>query len=198
MTWIFSSMTAPSSNSPTNRPSKSSMPTPLHPLHSLPNGLIHSQLTPPPSASFKPPKLDSDKWSSQSYDFYTWLSSALNGFNLTKCADPVRLVITLQAIPANKRGSLNNITDWNVFKIKLIEEFGSIDIFGRDVNQIFDLLPRYESVQEVAKDLSPKIKTLQANLKIIQQFHKVENLHSVALTQTLVQNIMRSLPMEEA
>ena len=44
--------------------------------------------------------------------------------------------------------------------------------------------------------MSPKIKTLQANLGIIQQFHKVENLHSVALTQTLIQNIVRSLPME--
>ena len=96
----------------------------------------------------------------------------------------------------NHWGSLNNITDWNVFKIKLIEEFGSIDILGRDVNQIFDLLPRYEFVQEFAEDLSPKIKTIQANLEIIQQFHKVENLHIVALTQTLVQSIMRSLPME--
>ena len=61
---------------------------------------------------------------------------------------------------------------------------------------MFDLLPRYESVQEVAEDLSPKIKTLQANLKIIQQFHNVEDLHSVALTQPLVQNIMRSLPLD--
>ena len=61
---------------------------------------------------------------------------------------------------------------------------------------MFDLLPRYESVQEVAKDLSPKIKTLQADLKIIQQFHDMEDLHSVALTQALVQIIMRSLPLE--
>ena len=161
-------MTALSSNLPTIKPSKSSTPTPLHPPHSLPNGLIYSQPTPPPPASFKTPKLVTDKWSGLSYDFYPWLSSALNGYNLTKCADPARLFITLQAIPANKRGSLNNITDWNMFKIKLIEEFGSIDIFSRDVNQIFALLPRFESVQEVAEELSPKIKTLQANLEIIQ------------------------------
>ena len=96
----------------------------------------------------------------------------------------------------NKRGPLNDITDWTSFKSKLIDEFGSIDIFGRDVNQIFDLLPKFESVQEVAEDLSPKIKTLQANLKIIQQFHKAENLYNVAITQTLVSNIIRSLPME--
>ena len=62
--------------------------------------------------------------------------------------------------------------------------------------EILDLLPHYESVQEVAEDLSPKIKTLQANLDIIQQFQDMENLHSVALTQTQVQNVMRSLPME--
>ena len=78
----------------------------------------------------------------------------------------------------------------------MIKEFGSIDIFGRDVNQIFDLLPQYESVQEVAENLSPKIKTLQANLEIIQQFHKVENLHNVAITQALTHNINRSLPRE--
>ena len=106
------------------------------------------------------------------------------------------MALTLQAIPLSKRGPFNNITDWNTFKTKLIEEFGSIDIFGRDVNQVFNLLPRYESVQEVAEDLSHKIKTLQANLEIMQDFHDKEDLHSVALTQTLVQNIMKSLPLE--
>ena len=37
---------------------------------SLPKELIHSQPTPLPSASFKPPKLINDNWSRQSYDFY--------------------------------------------------------------------------------------------------------------------------------
>ena len=44
--------------------------------------------------------------------------------------------------------------------------------------------------------MSPKIKTLQANLEIVQQFHKVKNLHNVAITQTLTHNIIRSLPRE--
>ena len=35
-----------------------------------------------------------------------------------------------------------------------------------------------------------------ANLEIIQQFHNVEDLNNVALTPNLVQNVMRSLPME--
>ena len=73
---------------------------------------------------------------------------------------------TLQAIPLNKRGSFDNINDWPSFKTRLIEEFGNIDIFGCEVNQILDLLPCYESVQEVAEDLAPKIKTLQAKLEI--------------------------------
>ena len=105
-------------------------------------------------------------------------------------------MLTLQALPLSKKGPFNNISHWNKFKIKLIDEFGSIDTFGRDVNQIFDLLPSYESVQEVANDLSPKIKTLQANLEIMQQFHDVEDLHSVALTKSLTDHIMRSLPSE--
>ena len=37
-----------------------------------------------PSASFKPPKLVTDNWSGQSYDFYPWLSSVLNRFSLTR------------------------------------------------------------------------------------------------------------------
>ena len=106
------------------------------------------------------------------------------------------MALTLQAIPLAKRGPFNNITDWNTFKTKLIEEFGSIDIFRRDVNQTFNRLPRYESVQEVAEDLSPKIKTLQANLDIMQNFHNKEDLHRVALTHSLEQNIMKSLPLE--
>ena len=85
-----------------------------------------------------------------------------------------------------------------LFKLKtrLIEEFGSIDIFGRYLNKIFDLLPCFKSVQEIPEDLAPKIKTLQANLEIIQQFYNLEDLHSVSLTQSLIQGIMRSLPME--
>ena len=66
-------------------------------------------------------------------------------------------MLTLQAIPLIKRGPFNNISNWTDFKIKLIEEFGSIDIIGRDVNKIFDLLSRYESVQEGAEDLSHKM-----------------------------------------
>ena len=175
-----------------NSHTAASTPLPASP----PNGPIHAQPATTPSASFKPPKLVIDNWSGQTYDFYPWLSSTLNGFNLTGCEDRAKLLLTLQALPPLKRGPFIDIDNWKDFKINLIEEFGSIDIFGRDVNQMFDLLPRYESVQEVAEDLSPKIKTLQSNLKIIQQFHNVEDLHKVALTPTLVQNIMRSLPLE--
>ena len=72
-----------------------STPLPASP----PNSLIHTQTTPPPSASLKPPKLVTENSSGQSYDFYPWLSSVLNGFSLTRCDDPVKLVLTLQAIP---------------------------------------------------------------------------------------------------
>ena len=151
---------------------------------------------PTPSASFKPPKLIIESWDGQSYNFYPWLTSVLKGFELAQCDDPGKLHHTLHAIPLNKRGSLNHITNWNTFKTALIEEFGSINVFGRDVNQVFENLTRYESVQEVAEDLAPKIKTLQSNLDSMTEFHKLENLHNVALTQSLVKNIMRSLPLE--
>ena len=47
-----------------------------------------------------------------------------------------------QAIPLSKKGSLANIIDWPTYKARLIEEFGSIMIFGRDVIGIFKQLPR--------------------------------------------------------
>ena len=112
-----------------NSAAAASKPLPASPPN---NSLTHTQPTPPPSASFKPPKLVTDNWSGQSYDFYPWRSSILNGFALTRCDDPAKLVLTLQAIQLNKRGSFNNINDWSSFKTRLIEEFGSIDAFGRD------------------------------------------------------------------
>ena len=73
---------------------------------------------------------------------------------------------------------------------------GSIDVYGRDVNQDFALLTRYESVQEWAEILAPKIKKLQSNLNIMQEFFGLEILHNVTFTQQLVHNIMKSLPLE--
>ena len=70
-----------------------------------------SQLNIQPQASFKPPKLDTPTWSGKSGDFYPWLSTILNGFNLTQVGDVVKVALTLQAIPLNKRGPFNNITD---------------------------------------------------------------------------------------
>ena len=114
-----------------------STPLPASP----PNGPTLDQPTMTPSASFKPPKLVTDHWSGQTYDFYPWLSSILNGFNLTKCDDSVKVVLTLQAIPLNKRGPFIHITNWQDFKICLIEEFGSIKIFGRDVTKCLTSFP---------------------------------------------------------
>ena len=87
-----------------------------------------------------------------------------------------------------------NITEWPNFKARLKDEFSSIEIFGCDTHGIFNLLPHYESVQEVAEDLAPKIRTLKATLEIVKQFHDMENLYSVNLNHTLNSNIIRTLP----
>ena len=58
----------------------------------------------------------------------------------------------------------------------MIEDFGSIGIFGLDVEWVFKQLSCYEFVPEVAEDLAPKIKTLQVNLEVVKQFHNANNL----------------------
>ena len=65
--------------------------------------------------------------------------------------------LTHHAIALDKRSPLNHMLNWDFFNVKLIDEFGSINIFGRDVDQLLDLLPYYESIQEVAEDHFPKI-----------------------------------------
>ena len=51
-------------------------------------------------------------------------------------------------------------------------------------------------MQEVAEDLVPKIKTLQANLEVVKQFQDADNLYDVALTPNLNKYIMKCLPIE--
>ena len=96
----------------------------------------------------------------------------------------------------DKRGVLNHITNWDEFKIALIKEFGSVRVFGREVDLIFSNLRRCESVQEATEELAPRIKKLQSSLVTMTQFHRIELLHGVAITQSLNTNIIRSLPSE--
>ena len=163
---------------------------------SPPSTLPDSLPTPQPSASFKPPKLVTDNWSGQSYDFYPWLPSALNELVLARCDNPSKVMLMNQASRLSMRGSLANIIDWPTYKARLIEEFGSIDIFGCDIKGVFKNLSHYQSVQEVAEDLAPKIKTLQANLEVVKQFHNANNLCNVALTPNLNHYIMKCVPTE--
>ena len=41
----------------------------------------------------------------------------------------------------NKREVFMNNSDWSSFKARLIDKFGSINIFARDANRVFNLLP---------------------------------------------------------
>ena len=77
-----------------------------------------------------------------------------------------------------------NISNLSSFKARVIDKFGSIDNFERKTNRVFNLLPKYESVQEVAEDLAPKVKTIQASLEIVKEFHEVEDLYSITLPIT--------------
>ena len=47
----------------------------------------------------------------------------------------------LNALPINKGGVFMNIFDWSSFNARLIDKYGSMDIFGCDANKVFNLLP---------------------------------------------------------
>ena len=48
-----------------------------------------------------------------------------------------------QAMPLDKTPQFNNISDWAIFKKKLISEFGGIPIFVREAHTVFNLIPVY-------------------------------------------------------
>ena len=96
-----------------------------------------------------------------------WLSTILNKFNLTQAEDNVKVAPTQNAIPLAKRGPFINIIDWPTLKVKLIEEFRS-RYFREKRKSKMQPLP----LLRVSPDLSPKIKTLQANLEIMQNFQQ--------------------------
>ena len=85
----------------------------------LPSSPLNKQ-TQQPHASFKDPKLDTPNWSGKSCDFYPWLSAVLNRFTLTRAEKVVKVAFTMQAILLAKQGPFNNITDWDIFRVKFI------------------------------------------------------------------------------
>ena len=86
----------------------------------LPSSPLNKQAQ-QPYASFKDPKLDTPNWSGKSCDFYPWLSAVLNRFTLTRAEKVVKVALTMQAILLAKQGPFNNITDWDIFRVKFIE-----------------------------------------------------------------------------
>ena len=70
-----------------------------------------------------------------------------------------------QAMPLDKTPQFNNISETNFMK-KLITKFGGIPIFACKVNSVFNLIPVYKSVQELAEDLAIKIKNLESSLNV--------------------------------
>ena len=164
-----------------------------------PTPTLAAQLTYPPtsSAGFKPPKMEIPKWSGKSYDFYTLISACSRSFEITHCHENYRTEMMIRAMPLEKTPQFTNMyTNWTNFKEKLNSEFGSIPILVWEAHAAFSLLPVYESVQEVAKDSSPKIKNLKSIIECVQEYHPRGILYNTVFTPDLNSNIIRSLPME--
>ena len=167
-------------------------------INSAPPALTPTQssTSTPPNAGFKPPRMEIPRWSGKSYEFYTWLSACSASFTITNCPEAARTQLMRQAMPLDKTPQFNNISDWNLFKKKLISEFGGISIFAREAHSVFNLIPVYESVQELVEDLAPKIKNLESIIESMKEYHSIDTLYNAVITPDLNNNITRSLPAE--
>ena len=97
--------------------------------------------SPPPTAGFKPPRMEIPWWSGKNYEFYTWLSACSSSFAITNCPKAARIQLIHQAMPLNKTPQFNNISDWTLFKKKLIPKFRGIPIFVRKAHSVFNIIP---------------------------------------------------------
>ena len=148
--------------------------------------------TPPPSTRFKPPRMVIPQWSGKNYEFYTWLSACSISFEPPKCPETARTQMMCQAMPFDKTPQFNNISDWAIFKKKLISKFGGIPILVCKAHSVFNLIPVYKSHQELAEYLAPKINYLESIIECMEEYI-IQLKPSTTMCWT---NIIRSLPIE--
>ena len=120
-------------------------------------------------------------WSSKSYDFYTWLASTIHLFTFSNWDDTDKTQLMLRTMPLDKRGSFLNITNQNEFKNKLINDFGNVAAFGREVQRQFNQSPRSDSMKELVDVLAPKVQQLVTTLKCLANFHPSNKFHNLTL-----------------
>ena len=100
----------------------------------------------------------------------------------------------LQNMPPDKKGSFFNINDWNKFMVKLINDFGNIAAFGREVQCQFNHPPRSDSMKELVEILAPKVQQLMTTLNCLSIFHPTNKLHNLTLTLAPNKAIISHLP----
>ena len=74
-------------------------------------------------------KLDTPKWSGETYDLYTWLTQCETVFATTDTDPITRVHIMKLAMPEKKRKPFHSTIDWDEFKDLLMLEYGSIQEF---------------------------------------------------------------------
>ena len=115
---ILDSHTAINTPLPSSPPNSS---TSTHPNHS-------------PYAHFMAPKVSAQKWSGKILHL---ASQCLAWIQISRLPQPDQAKINPRGHSNGKQGLLNDVTEWDLFKERLIEEFGSIEVYGRDVNPGF-------------------------------------------------------------
>ena len=115
-----------------------------------PTGQQPQQLPQPPkpqTIGLKTPRMENPSGSDHSYDFYPWISSCCMMFDQSNCSDMTRTQLMFQGLPIDKRSSLVHVDNWEEFKSKLVNEFGSIKVFRCKALKLFTQL--YQPLQNV-------------------------------------------------
>ena len=108
----------------------------------------------------------------------------------------VKTQLMFQGLPIDKRSSFLHVDNWNEFKGKLVDEFGSIEIFRHKALKLFTQLDQpLQNRNELTNVLAPRINGLKSTIKCVADFYDHTILYSITLSSALVDTIIQCIPV---
>ena len=93
-------------------------------------------------------------------------------FDQSNCSNIAKTQLMFQGLSLNRRSSFVHVDNWDEFKVKLIDEFGSVEVFRCEALKLFTQLDQpLQNVKELTDKLAPRVNGLKYTIKCVVDFH---------------------------
>ena len=112
------------------------------------------------------------------------------------CSNIARTQLMFQGLLLDKRSSFVHVDNWDEFKGKLVDEFGSIEVFRCEALKLFTQLNQpLQNVKEFTNVLAPRINGLKSTIKCVADFLDHTVLYNITLFSALIDIIIQCIPV---